>query len=270
MLKTLIAASSIAVMATLLFPHQQVHAADLAECADPASDTDGDGFGWENGQSCRVAEDDSQPAQITDLSSGQSVTFTRASWETKNVENKPVVCVPHYWNADSSTYNPSTSYSEIYYHSPLDTTGTILKEAIYHRHNADLSLKTVLPWNIENGSYTGPGDFGRTPFVEIVSAGGGNNNAVRSWYNNEFYSLCTAFPASDIFVPTGNLPECIDTVPFGNGLGWDGEGTCNVLSDDTRVAGQCDAYFAKPEIECFDIFPQGDGWGWNGVASCQL
>ena len=77
MLKTLIATSSIALMTTLLYPHQQVHAADLAECADPISDTDGDGFGWENGQSCRVANDVSQPPQITDLSSGCRSTSRR-------------------------------------------------------------------------------------------------------------------------------------------------------------------------------------------------
>lgn len=270
MFKTLAVAFGIAAMTTLFVPHNPATASDLPACADPGTDLDGDGFGWENGESCQIMADESQPPQITDLTSGAQVQFTQAVWELANVENKPVVCELHYWNTNSRTYDVSNVYSEIYYHSPIETSGIVSIDTIYPGHTNNYSIKKVLPWNIENGTYVGPADFGSSPWVEIVDAAGGFKNAVRIWRSDTNYVLCTAFPASATFIPTGGLPECIDTAPLGNGWGWDGTNTCKVLPDDNIGIADCPAYYVAPESECVDVFPVGDGWGWNGFASCEI
>ena len=113
--------------------------------------------------------------------------------------------------------------------------------------------------------------FGRRPYVELASTAGGHKNATRVWFTSSAYQMCSAFPASGTFIPTGNLPECIDTVPLGDGWGWDGSESCKILTDDQLGFGQCEAHYDNLAVgECVDVFPEGDGWGWNGVYSCEI
>ena len=206
---------------------------------------------------------------ITDLASGEPVTLVTASWEAKNIQDRPIVCESHNWIPESQTYLPNSM--NVFYHNSLDTDGTVISEQIFKSHTFNDSATSSSTWNISNGEYTGPGQFGLRTRVELASVAGGFRNATRIWFSDTAYQLCTAFPPSGTFIPTGNLPECIDTAPIGDGWGWDGTDSCRILNDDELGFGQCDVHYNNLPIgECVDVFPVGDGWGWNGVYSCEI
>ncbi|NKC11993.1 MAG: hypothetical protein GKR94_07265 [Gammaproteobacteria bacterium] len=52
------ATSRIALTATVALLCHGNALAQFSACTSPASDPDGDGYGWENGESCIVSEDD--------------------------------------------------------------------------------------------------------------------------------------------------------------------------------------------------------------------
>ncbi len=69
--------------------------------------------------------------------------------------------------------------------------------------------------------------------------------------------------------------ECVDTDPIGDGWGWNGSTSCRVEADDPVVASErvTSAPATTPETDtlvCVDTDPLNDGWGWNGVTSCRV
>lgn len=206
---------------------------------------------------------------IIDLTTGEPVKLITPNWEAKNIENRPIVCEGHYWSSTARTY--LSNAMTIYYHSPLETEGTVIAEQVFKSHRVNANARKSSTWNLTNGEYTGPGLFARKPTVEIVSTAGGFKNATRVWFSDTGYQLCTAFPPSGTFVPTGNLPDCIDTPPIGDGWGWDGDDSCKILKDDELGFGQCEVHYDNLPIgDCVDVEPVGDGYGWNGVYSCEI
>ena len=67
-------------LAVLLLTTQMVSAQPEIVCSSVAADPDGDGFGWENNQSCLVTTDSDSAPQFINRETGQPVALVRAIW----------------------------------------------------------------------------------------------------------------------------------------------------------------------------------------------
>ena len=67
-------------------------------------------------------------------------------------------------------------------------------------------------------------------------------------------SSCTIAPVTQAVV-------CVDSPPIGDGWGWDGSSSCQIAVSE-------DISNDEPLAVCYDTTPVGDGWGWNGSTSC--
>ena len=201
-------------------------------CASVASDTDGDGFGWERGQSCVISGQSEDTPEFTNQENGQPVVLTRAYWDSEDFD-KEVACKEMYF--DGSSYATIRNEARLAFGS-LSTVvpfeGTLdLTQSYRSTVTADLS------WALDNGVYTGPTGLGYSPWVEVIDINynsGVNSQAVRVWTSDMAYTQCRSINPNDVFIPTG--------IP---------------LSPTNEFYG-----------ECIDTGPQGDGWGWDGTASC--
>lgn len=228
-------------------------------CQSAASDADGDGFGWENGQSCRVTDRSIDTPEYINLQTGQPVDLFRAYWNAEDFY-KQIVCLDHYF--DGSDY---VSYSDLL----LEPERLPLIAPFQSRVNISrrrISDTTSVIWGLENGIFMGPTPLGLSPWLETVDItnadGSFASQEVRVWTSNFSYTSCRTPNPNDRFVPTGSPSpivdvfngECIDTTPAGDGWGWNGTESCRVVSENA----------------CIDTDPVGDGWGWDGVTSCRI
>ncbi len=219
-------------------------AQSFPECTLADSDPDGDGYGWENNATCRVA-DPLVPPVITRNDNGQTVNQTRA-----------------YWLESDLTADSVTCQSYIFYPDPADSsTGSYIADPFspVYTHTADGQVTQTIngnfagtsSWSITDGIYSGAAFMSQTAFVD-VDFQAANANASRGWSSAAGYWQC------DGAAPTGSPPPtpapCIDTPPAGDGWGWNGSTSCQI---------------AKPP-QCIDTDPVGDGWGWDGTSSCRI
>lgn len=61
--------------------------------------------------------------------------------------------------------------------------------------------------------------------------------------------------------PETSTSVCLDTVPVGDGWGWNGSSSCRVDGGATQT---------PTSSNCIDTEPVGDGWGWDGASSCRV
>lgn len=242
-----------------VFCMPMVHGQATVECQSAASDADGDGFGWENGQSCRVTDSSADIPEFVNQRTGQPVLLERAFWDARDFLPE-IICRDFYF--DGIDYQPVSEAASLLFESlPLRAPFQSRVRVI----SSPGGRSTSVFWRLENGIYTGPTALGETPWVEITTlefSNGFTQPGVRAWTSDFGFTTCATANPNASFGPTG-IPadivdpfngECIDTPPTGDGWGWDGLQSCRIGADP----------------ECFDSPPVGDGWGWNGSASCRI
>ena len=71
----------------------QSYATTHPVCEYTASDYDGDGWGWENNQSCQVTDKSHEKPVFLNLNTGTEVSLTRPYWNAyRDFENRTVRC----------------------------------------------------------------------------------------------------------------------------------------------------------------------------------
>ncbi len=227
-------------------------------CSSVAADSDGDGFGWENNESCIVSDQSDDTPVFTNQENGQPVILTRAYWNAEDF-NKGVVCKEDYFNGSSY----ATIRAEALLEFGLLSTVAPFEGTLDLTQAFRTTVISGLPWGLDDGIYSGPTGLGYSPWVEVIDIdynNGVSTQAVRVWTSDMAYTRCRAINPGESFIPTG-IPlipdsefngDCIDTVPMGDGWGWDGSASCRIAA------------------ECVDTNPVGDGWGWDGSSSCTV
>lgn len=194
-------------------------------CREVAADADGDGFGWQDNNSCIVTQE-SEPAPVfTNLETNEFVNLTRAYWNAPaDLYNKTITCVAHHFIRDTGTYvadndpDRETHYTFHYTHLPLTATapytGTVRSEHIVSP-GPDNDVfqtyynQTFVTWSMDNGIYTGGAPFSGSPYVEIVTVPSTNLKEIRTWRGNGDFVQCTAVPTG--VPPSNNTGENSDT-----------------------------------------------------------
>jgi len=202
-------------------------------------DSDGDGFGWNGTSSCipveQVAPLEQMPT-IVNRGTGVPVYLSNEKWATSDLANRTIECQPYYYSSGQNQYlREETSYTR-YLHTTNsgNSTGGTVSIARYVRGSNQQFVATSVQtgdWSLQDGFYSGPAPFSRSQWVQIVGAGGNQNNAIRSYSNDTSFDLCTAFPSSaGNFTPSGDsgADVCVDTPPVNDGWGWDGVQSCRI------------------------------------------
>jgi hypothetical protein len=118
---------------------------------------------------------------------------------------------------------------------------------IVHRVNND-----VYEHNITTQTYAAASENDMAMRTDVRGAAG----TLVAYFDN----LVAGNPASDTATDAETDPmlaECVDTVPLGDGWGWNGSTSCTI------------ATITVPQV-CVDTPPAGDGWGWDGSSSCRI
>ena len=262
----------IAVFLLGVLAYQPVLSQTLPSCRALASDADGDGYGWENDNSCVITATSLAKPTFTNLETGNPVDLIRARWNPSDFvfsddgDGVTVACTVRQF--DGTSYRtPRTSGSSIGYRfEPLSSTTPYNGNAIVFG-----SPHVTRTWTLDNGIYYGPSDLSTSPWLEIIdidhSAYGGTAtaNAVRVWFTDNQYTEClTPNPFAGI-APTGSSAGEVNcdysNASIYDGWGWD------------PVAGtSCEPIDAGPTDNC-DYSNAGmfDGWGWNATTgqSCK-
>ncbi len=211
-------------------------------------DTDGDGYGWDGVASCRpVLTDNQRPTAptYTDQRNGQPVYLSRANWNAADLVNRAIECRSYSYDSSVNQYllNPTT-YTRFRHLTGASTDSGSTEVARYVLGSNQTFLATAIRysnWTIQNGAYNGPAPFSRSEYIQLVSAGTGSGNALRSYSSNISFDQCTSFPEpSAKFGPTGqsttNTNLCLDTPPLNDGWGWDGQQSCKLPVTNTTAA----------------------------------
>ena len=259
----------ITTLTVLLLATQIVNAQTGIVCSSVATDPDGDGYGWENNQSCRVTTGSDSAPQFINLETGQPAALIRAFWNPEDFESSRIVCEEFYFNGSDYTrlhVTSSFTFSALSRVAPFD--GTVERTDPFDQLPDD-----SYPWSLNNGVYTGPTRLGETPWLEVLErefvAGFSPplfTPFVRVWASDSSYSQCRPVNPNASFIPTGMAQTtetpfdgtCIDTDPMGDGWGWDGTASCRIDDGPSVIS------------DCVDTVPLNDGWGWNGVTSCRV
>jgi len=262
---------------------------NLPVCSLAESDSDGDGYGWENEASCISPVVPTTQPQFTNPITGEPAVLTRAYWDASDFHT-PLAC------NEVGPRNPTIDEVDyLVYHTPAnpDTVGV---------RNLKLGEEFVADWSVINGVYSGPVDIGQ--WIEFYQVGDDvslllddptQRQGIISYIRDDprhNYTLCYTIVPTVILQPTGtpqSTGQCLDL--DGDGYGWDGTATC-VLSDSAPIIdGNCDYSNAslyggwgwdpianqscapldtnnnsQSASQCVDS--DGDGWGWNGTTSC--
>ena len=215
-------------------------------------DADGDGYGWDGVGTCVPVPDSvpvSQP-EFVNQATGEAIPLSDERWLPADIADRVIECHAYYFDSGTNAYIEDQSTYTRYRHSldaPGASSGTV--EAAHFVRDSEQVISATdisyLPWRLDNGYYSGPAPFSRSTYVQIVSSGGGRDNAIRSYSSDRSFDQCFEFPdTSGVFRPGASANQ-------GNGASTNqGTGAGNTT--------------------CVDTPPLNDGWGWNGVQSCQL
>ncbi len=212
------------------------------------------GFGWDGEQTCKVTNLRLFGAEHT--LTGTVTADTSKNWSIDDFANQTVRCDSYQLRTNFSTRNkeykrsryditflsdgaiPSTATSE----SLTGVTAHIYTRGFVTGSTGILTGVNALV-NFSAGAFTT-----NKGYLFIEDRGERNNSGD---YIVEKFSHCWL---RDSTTETIN-PQCIDTIPVGDGWGWDGATSCRLE-------------ITNPV--CVDSPPIGDGWGWDGISSCEI
>lgn len=246
---------------------QDVQSDRFPLCSSSASDTDGDGYGWENGASCVTASspnDNNDPSgddpSFTNLETGLKVDLVRPRWMQHDF-GVDVVCSTREFDGVEYVL---TEADDIYVFDPFRSTVHI-----------GLSSEIDESWGIVDGIYSGPGPLSGQQWVEIVETRRSviprtvyDFASIRIWQaNNKFISCSTPSPIG-VFIPTGtplkhNVGDCDYTsAALYDGWGWNPDtlGSCAPLkqvnygtSQDSLIAEFTGTLFGEVHTGTFTL-----------------
>lgn len=160
----------------------------LPVCSNQSSDADGDGFGWENQQSCQVTFESTSAPVVLNRATGAQVTLVRPYWNPqRDIENRTIQCDRYLFNAEQGAYFYPDSFGLIpgtqgyadngvqYLHHPLSREQPWVGhgEALTFRENSRQPV-----WTVEDGLYRGVSFFS-SQYLELIERDG--VAAVRNW-----------------------------------------------------------------------------------------
>ena len=198
-------------------------------CETDSSDVDGDGWGWENGMSCKVIASTDIP-QFTNQETGQPVVLQRAYWSEDDITAVSIAC--NDWYFDGTEYQVIVQEKLITAEAlslVAPHTGEV-EVAAPSFGNSDL-LNTTVIWQLNNGVYIGPTGLGYSPWIEVISIDYTvppiTVEAVRIWTSEFAHTRCRSVDPRRSFVPTGTPAVDTTCVDYdGDGWGWDGSTSC--------------------------------------------
>jgi len=261
----------IAVLLLSVLACQPVLSQTLPSCRSLASDADGDGYGWENDNSCIVTSTSLASPTFTNLETGNPVDLIRASWNPSDFVNTTDGVFCRRYEFDGARYRSiRTGYIPLYVFQPLS-------QMPPHHGNVVVTEGPTQTWTLENGIYFGPSDLAISPWVEIVYRQTPQGDRVRIWLTDETFSLCGTPNPYARLAPTGSpIQNNADTVSqtssdsnncdYSNATIYDGWGW------DPVAGTSCEPIDASPTDNC-DYSNAGvfDGWGWDATTgqSCE-
>jgi hypothetical protein len=158
-------------------------------------DSDGDGYGWNGRASCRPISNASEISpQYTDPRTGQTIYLSRAAWTAVDLANRTIECRPYAYDNATNQYlvNPST-YTRYRHFALNQSTNTGTTEiARFVRGSNQVFQATAIryhDWTIDDGLYSGPAPFARSPYLQVddISTGRGSD-----WRRLTVQGYCTA------------------------------------------------------------------------------
>ena len=255
----------------------------LPPCPTQADDVDGDGYGWNN-RSCLVTVESLAPPAILSPDTGAPASLERVFWTVEDLHNRSIVCQLYYLHPDAGQYLPYNW--KAFYNHFLDGEpssiwlGSVLEAIEEPGFETQVNLSDQ--WYLENGYYRGGSSpLSWSPYVEY------SGDTFRIWRDQREYWSCKyasedhqTRPSS--FPPTSNIADlyyvqCEDTVPPGDGWGWDGFGSCVYREGENNQRYVSADYIgatqqlppdtgASPGCDYGNAEHQG-GWGWNSLTN---
>lgn len=222
--------------------------AAVTQCVDE----DGDGYGWDGTASCVPVPNAlplSTAPDFLNRTTGGKIHLTDERWSSNDIVDRIIECHAYFYDSVHNKYTEDQSSYTRYRHfldqgsqSQNDQSAGTVEVAHFVRGSAQDNAASSIdyrPWTIDQGYYSGPATFSRSSYLQIVSAGDGFDNAIRSYSSDLSFDLCTSFPdVSTPFVPTGSTKHyqnCIDTPPKNDGWGWDGADSCRIITPSTET-----------------------------------
>ena len=215
------------------------------DCSNAISDTDNDGWGWEFGQSCRFAGDDSaSPAPAAQC-----------------IDTDPV---GDGWGWDGVS---SCRVAETLPPEPVVDLAPPVATCVDTDPVGDgWGWDGVSSCRVADAAVAAP-----AATAAIAAACIDTDPVGDGWGWDGAGSCRVVEPAQPEPVePAPLVAACIDTDPVGDGWGWDGANACEVIENPATAVDFTEPDFAAAATECVDTDPLGDGWGWNGTSSCRL
>jgi len=233
---------------TLYLSSTVVYAASA--CLDPASDPDGDGWGFENGQSCVVAPATQSTSSVGDGTDPHCIDTDPPGdgWGW----NGSTACQIGSTSADSN--NAASGAAECIDTDPVG-------DGWGWDGSTSCRVAAESPSESSNENSADSTDSAAT-CVDTDPPGDG-----WGWNGSTSCRVDATEQSSDAADDQQSDAECFDTDPVGDGWGWNGTTACRVNAAES-VADESAS--VEAEAECFDTDPVGDGWGWNGSASCRV
>jgi len=198
-------------------------------CQSIAQDFDNDGFGWifspsdpeQQPHTCIVTAETPQAPEIINRETNTPVQLTRAYWDgNRDLAGRTLACEEYLWRDDK--YIKVHSYNR--YHHPLPEEkpwiNAWIKSDIQSFNGLPLIDRDIQFWTVVDGALDdgvgirNPGFSLDKYWVEMISVGGGFENAVRWWTDSNpdaDYVQCID-PETNVFVPTGSPDVAPTTV----------------------------------------------------------
>ncbi|OED38551.1 hypothetical protein AB833_19225 [Chromatiales bacterium (ex Bugula neritina AB1)] len=215
------------------------------------------GYGWDGEKTCKVTKLRFFGAEHT--LSGTRTADTSIKWSRDDFANQTLRCDSYRLrtNFSAGTKEYSRSRYDITFLSddaiPASATNEDLSNITAHIYTRGFNTgRTGILTGIDALVNFSAGAFATDKgYLFIEDRGERNANGDNIV---EKFSHCW-LRDSDAEDMNDTDKECIDTLPVGDGWGWDGVTSCRLKVSDPV---------------CVDSPPVGDGWGWDGVSSCKI
>jgi hypothetical protein len=218
-------------------------------CSSPGADPDNDGWGWENGDSCRMPDGPDAPQTENSLCFDTDPVGDGWGWDGVGscrvvAQNEPVLPM-----------QPAQPVSTAERCIDTDPVGDGWG---WDGVSSCRVVEEVVPTSEPDSTSTAASCIDTDP----VGDGWG-------W---DGMSSCRVVDPVESTVQSADpsASGCIDTDPVGDGWGWDGTQSCRVEDARVQSADAVEPEVAAAASDCVDTDPVGDGWGWNGSTSCQI
>ncbi len=260
-------------------------AQEFPTCSDAISDTDNDGYGWENNRSCLFSQQDStddtqagtdndnQPSTVDDLAFALCTAgVTDSDNDGYGWENEKTCVISSDTATTDTPDNSPVSALDLFPHC---------SEAITDPYNSGYGWENnatcvVADSSVHSTATTDTNDAEFPQFPVCSSTVIDDNNDGYGWENFQTCQFAgNSQPTTETSTPVVPVfATCSASVsdPDGDGYGWENNQTCQFDSSgtdnsDTATDPQTVIF---PICSAFVTDTDGDGYGWENDQTCQL